>query len=121
MDRPRETTMRIQATSALFFAASLSFAVNAAPANAVAGPGFTSADQDHAMLELLDGKASAAAISENLYDAVMGARDVSWSERHKMLVVPSTLQRHALGNSGKALVTIGEPVPAVKAVIAKSR
>ncbi len=120
MDRPREKTMRIQATSALFFAASLSFAVNAAP-TPIAGPGFTSADQDHAMLELLDGKASAAAVSENLYDAVMGARDVSWSERHKMLVVPATLQRHALGNSGKALVTIGEPVAAVKAVIEKSR
>jgi len=120
MDPIRETTMRIKATSALVFAASLSFVANAAQTD-VAGPGYTPVDQDHAMLELLDGKASAASVTDTLYDAVMGARDVAWTERHKMIQVPSTLQRHALGKSGKALVTIGEPSPAVKAVLAQSR
>jgi len=101
-------------------AASLSLACHAAPVT-IAGPGYTAVDQDHAMLELIDGKASAALVSGTLYDAVMGARDAAWSKSHRMLVVPATLQRHALGDSGKALVTVGDPDAIAKAEIAKPR
>jgi hypothetical protein len=94
------------------------FGACAATAAPVSGPGFTSADEGRAMLDVLEGKAAAAAVTTNLYDAVMAARETAWADNQRMLVVPATLRIHAMapGKPG-ALVTVGEPSPEVAALL----
>lgn len=83
----------------------------------VSGPGFTSADEGRAMLDVLEGKAAAASVTTNLYDAVMAARETAWADKQRMLVVPATLRIQPMAGKPGALVTVGDPSPEVAALL----
>jgi hypothetical protein len=107
---------------AALLAATFNLGAIAADPARVSGPGFSPADESRAMLDLIEGKASAASVTTSTYDAVMAARELAWTERQALLKVPTTLQRHAMaGKDSAALVTIGEPSPEVRSLLAKSR
>jgi hypothetical protein len=73
------------------------------------------------VLDVLDGKAPAAAIAMPLAQAVDAARVVAWEE-HRLLIVPETIQFHSLsGLSSPAVpigfVTIGQAPTSLKDVL----
>jgi hypothetical protein len=73
------------------------------------------------VLDVLDGKAPAAAIAMPLAEAVDAARVVAW-EQHRLLIVPETIEFHSLsGLSSPAVpvgfVTIGKASPSLKDVL----
>jgi hypothetical protein len=74
------------------------------------------------VLDVIDGKASAALVSMPLVDAVAAAREAAWSEG-RMLKVPESLQFREVGSLRNGdvpvgFVTVGAPSGALSRVIA---
>jgi hypothetical protein len=77
------------------------------------------------VLDVLDGKASVAAIAMPLPQAVAAARVAAWEE-HRMLVIPESLEFHpvtALSGNGAQVgfVTLGAPPASLQKVLAELR
>jgi hypothetical protein len=67
------------------------------------------------VLDVIDGKAPAAAVAMSLADAMAAAREAAWAEG-RMLVVPETLQFHEVARFERdarpvGFVTLGAPSP----------
>ncbi|MGZ5036238.1 MAG: hypothetical protein ACXWG1_12030 [Usitatibacter sp.] len=77
------------------------------------------------VLDVLDGKASAAAVTVPLPQAIAAAREAAWEEG-RMLVIPDSLQFHPVsslsqGTQVVGFVTLGNSDPALRATLASLR
>ena len=77
-----------------------------------------------AMLDVLDGRASVAAVAMTLPEAVAAAREAAWSEG-RMLMVPAGITFHQVGTVERGakpvgFVTVSAPSPQLLKVLAYS-
>ncbi len=73
------------------------------------------------VLDVIDGKAQAAAVAMTLAEAVAAAREAAWQEG-RMLVVPEALQFHEVARYERdarpvGFVTVGAPSPQLEKVM----
>ena len=78
-----------------------------------------------AMLDVIDGKAAAAAVAMPLTQAVAAAREAAWAEG-RMIAVPETIQFHEVGRLAKGdqpvgFVTVGAPSLELERVLIQLR
>jgi len=84
---------------------------------------FVPTDSGKALLDLIDGKTSVAAVRTSLADAVADAREEAWAT-HRMIKVPPTIRLHVIAGtdaSATGLVTLGEPSREVAQLLAALR
>lgn len=60
-----------------------------------------------AMLDVIEGRAEAAVVTESLYDAVADARITAWTEQKKLLVVSPGLMFHPIASLSSGGRTLG--------------
>lgn len=75
-----------------------------------------------AMLDVIEGRAEAAVVTESLYDAVADARITAWTEQKKLLIVSPGLMFHPIaalssGNRTLGFVTMKAPSARLARVI----
>ena len=78
-----------------------------------------------AMLDVVDGKARAAAVAMPLAQAVAAAREAAWAEG-RMIKVPDTIQFHEVGRTARddipvGFVTVGAPSLELERVLVQLR
>lgn len=78
-----------------------------------------------AMLDVVDGKAKAAAVAMPLSQAVAAAREAAWAEG-RMIKVPDTIQFHEVGRIARddlpvGFVTVGPPSLELERVLVQLR
>lgn len=60
-----------------------------------------------AVLDVIEGRAEAAVVTESLYDAVADARITKWTEQRKLLVVGPGIMFHPIASLSSGARTVG--------------